>query len=171
MKLTDHDLKQINQEYLASLTPGHLLHLSSKLLDDLRDARDRLNQTPQNSSRPSGSYAPWEQAANADKEREAEATLDDPAAEPAEKKAPKPEETEEDARAPHNEQQAAPANQPGENKRKRGKQPGAKGVGREVSLAVTGEIIHKAAECACCGENFAETCALPSHHGALHVGH
>ena len=157
MKLTDHDLKQINQEYLASLTPGHLLHLSSKLLDDLRDARDRLNQTPQNSSRPSGSYAPWEQAANADKEREADATLDDPAAEPAEKKVPKPEETEEDARAPHNEQQAAPANQPGENKRKRGKQPGAKGVGREVSLAVTGEIIHKATECACCGENFAET--------------
>jgi len=54
MQLTDHDLKQINQEYLASLSPGHLLQLSSKLLDDLRDARDRLNQTPQNSSRPSG---------------------------------------------------------------------------------------------------------------------
>jgi hypothetical protein len=46
MQLADHDLKQINQEYLASLSPGHLLHLSSKLLDDLRDARDRLNQTP-----------------------------------------------------------------------------------------------------------------------------
>jgi len=69
MQLTNHDLKQINQEYLASLSPGHLLHLlhlSSKLLDDLCDARDRLNQTPQNSSRPSGSYAPWEQAVNVD---------------------------------------------------------------------------------------------------------
>ncbi len=58
MHLTDHDLKQINQEYLASLLPEQLLHLSGKMLDDLRDARDRLNQTPQNSSRPSGSYAP-----------------------------------------------------------------------------------------------------------------
>lgn len=66
MQLTDHDLKQINQEYLASLSPGHLLHLSSKLLDDLRDARERLNQTPQNSSRPSGSYSPWEQAAHSE---------------------------------------------------------------------------------------------------------
>jgi len=94
MQLTDNDLKQINQEYLASLSPGHLLHLSSKLLDDLRDARDRLNQTPQNSSRPSESYAPWEQAANADKERQADDTIDDSAADSTEKQAPKPEATE-----------------------------------------------------------------------------
>jgi len=32
------------------------------MLDDLRTARERLNQSPQNSSRPSGSYAQWEQA-------------------------------------------------------------------------------------------------------------
>ena len=69
---------------------------------------------------------------------------------------PKPEETEEEAMAAGEQRQVA-ANQPGENKRKPGKQPGAKGVGREVSLAVTGEIIHKATNCACCGEDFAET--------------
>ena len=69
MRLTDHDLKQLNQAYLESLSPEQLLYLSGKMLDDLRDARDRLNQTPQNSSRPSGSYALWEQAANTDKER------------------------------------------------------------------------------------------------------
>ncbi len=62
MSLADHDLRQINREYLASLSLEHLLRLSGKMLDDLRDARDQLNQTPQNSSRPSGSYAPWEQA-------------------------------------------------------------------------------------------------------------
>jgi hypothetical protein len=153
MQLSDHDLKQINQEYLASLSPGHLLHLSSKMLDDLRDARDRLNQTPQNSSRPSGSYAPWEQAANADQDRQRDDSIDDWA----EKQTPKPEETEEEARAADKQQQAATAKQPGETKRKRGKQPGAKGVGREVSLAVTSEVIHKATVCAGCGENFAET--------------
>lgn len=42
MRLTDHDLKQFSQEYLASLSPEQLLHLSKKMLGDLRDARDRL---------------------------------------------------------------------------------------------------------------------------------
>jgi hypothetical protein len=50
MRLTDRDLKQPSQEYLATLSPEQLLHLSKKMLDDLRDARDWLNQTPQNSS-------------------------------------------------------------------------------------------------------------------------
>lgn len=152
MQLTDHDLKQINQEYLAALSPGHLLHLSSKMLADLRDVRDRLNQTPQNSSRPSGSYAPWEQAANADQDRQTDDAADDAAE--------KPEETAAEALAAPNQLPAAPANQPGATKRKPGKQPGAKGIGREVQLAMTGEISHKATVCACCGENFAETVAF-----------
>jgi hypothetical protein len=46
MRLTDHDLKQLSQEYLASLSPEQLLHLSRKMLEDLRDARDRLNHPP-----------------------------------------------------------------------------------------------------------------------------
>ncbi len=72
MRLTDHDLKQINREYLASLSPEQLLRSSGKILDDLRDARDRLNRTPQNSSRPSGSYAPWEQAGFTDERNRSE---------------------------------------------------------------------------------------------------
>ena len=60
MRLKDHDLKQFNREYFTSLSPEQLVGLAEKLLNDLRDARDRQNQTPQNSSRPSGSYAPWE---------------------------------------------------------------------------------------------------------------
>lgn len=143
------------------------------MLDDLRDARDRLNQTRQKSSRPTGSYAPWEQAANTDKERQADDTIDDSAEDSTEKQAQNPEAPEameEAARAADNQEQAAAANQPGENKRRRGKQPGAKGGGREVSLAVTGEMIHKATECACCGENFAETAPFQAT-TALHVGY
>ena len=60
MKLKDHDLRQIDSKYLASLEPEKLLEVSSKLLADLKEARERLNQTSQNSSRPSGSFAPWE---------------------------------------------------------------------------------------------------------------
>ena len=77
MRLTDHDLKQINQEYLASLSPEQLLYLSEKMLDDLRNARDRLNQTPQNSSRPSGSYAPWEQASHGAEKNKSEDAADE----------------------------------------------------------------------------------------------
>lgn len=40
--------------------------------------------------------------------------------------------------------------------RKAGKQPGAKGHGRQVELAITGEEIHKATECAACGEMLCE---------------
>ena len=60
MILKDYDLKQIDRDYLETLRPEQLLEVSLKLLQDLREARDRLNQTPQNSSRPSGSFAPWE---------------------------------------------------------------------------------------------------------------
>lgn len=60
MQLSDHDLKQIDADKLGQLTPEQLLQLSSRLLQDLKEARDRLNQTPDNSSRPPSSRAPWE---------------------------------------------------------------------------------------------------------------
>ncbi len=67
MKLSDHDLRQIDAEYLAHLSPEELLAVSVRLLVDLKEARDRANQTPHNSSRPPGSFAPWEgSAAGAD---------------------------------------------------------------------------------------------------------
>ncbi|MEA2008405.1 MAG: IS66 family transposase, partial [Chloroflexota bacterium] len=55
MVLSKHDLKQINKKYLEELPSGKLLDVSLKLLEDLKEAHDRLNRTPQNSSRPSGS--------------------------------------------------------------------------------------------------------------------
>ncbi len=60
MKLKDHDLKQIDRDYLGGLASDKLVEVSLKLLEDLKEARDRLNQTAQNSSRPSGSFAPWD---------------------------------------------------------------------------------------------------------------
>jgi hypothetical protein len=36
--------------------------LLKRTLDELRVARDRLNQNPNNSSRPSGSMAPWQRS-------------------------------------------------------------------------------------------------------------
>ena len=59
MRLTEHDLRQINYAYLESLPQGKLVEVTKTLLDDLKDARDRLNQNPQNSSRPPSSREPW----------------------------------------------------------------------------------------------------------------
>ena len=35
------------------------MQLTNRLVDDLKEARERLNQNPSNSSRPSGSQDPW----------------------------------------------------------------------------------------------------------------
>jgi len=59
MKLTDHDLKQIDHSTLNRLSPEQVLSLSHQMIDDLKEARERLNQNSNNSSRPSGSMPPW----------------------------------------------------------------------------------------------------------------
>lgn len=138
MRLTDHDLKQLSQEYLASLPPEQLLHLSKKMLDDLRDARDRLNQSPQNSSRPSGSYAPWQKTSPTAKVDSGESVA--PATDPVPKA--------------KKETKAKPAATRPKSKRKAGKQPGSKGVGRRVEMAVTDTVIHQPLECVACGQPF-----------------
>jgi hypothetical protein len=146
MRLTDHDLKQIDEVYLASLSPEQLLYLSRKMLDDLRVARDRLNQTPQNSSRPSSSMASWAQAKptpSASQEEKSE-----PAKEPVKAS---PEQDEQNAKPDLKEPSATTA---AERKRKPGKQPGAKGVGRRVELPVTGEENHVASHCVACEAAF-----------------
>src|SRR5512147_2388096 len=58
--LTPHSLHQIDDAYLQSLEVEALRGLSMRLLADLKEAWDRLNQGPDNSSRPPSSRAPWE---------------------------------------------------------------------------------------------------------------
>jgi hypothetical protein len=50
MKISDHDLQQLNPDWLRARTPEELLHVSQNLLDDLKEARERLNQNSTNSS-------------------------------------------------------------------------------------------------------------------------
>lgn len=62
MHLSDHSLRQLDETYLGSLGEEALRALSVKLLDDLKEARDRLHQGPENSSRPPSPRAVWERA-------------------------------------------------------------------------------------------------------------
>jgi hypothetical protein len=43
MQLSDHSLRQIDEAYLERLGEDSLRSLSSKLLLDLKEARERLN--------------------------------------------------------------------------------------------------------------------------------
>ena len=64
--LSDHDLKQMDEVWQGCQPEPVVRGLLKRALDDLRLARDRLNQTPSNSSRPSGSMPPWQRSAIAD---------------------------------------------------------------------------------------------------------
>lgn len=59
MKLTEHDLKQINNETLDRLSSEEVLSFTKTLLSDHKEAMDRLNQNSNNSSRPPSSEPPW----------------------------------------------------------------------------------------------------------------
>jgi len=59
MHLSNHSLRQIDDAYVRSLGPEALRGLSVRLLADLKEARERLNQGPANSSRPPSSRVPW----------------------------------------------------------------------------------------------------------------
>jgi hypothetical protein len=55
MEIPNHSLPQITPEVLEKLKPDELLNLSVKLLKDLKELHDRLNQNSKNSSRPPSS--------------------------------------------------------------------------------------------------------------------
>jgi hypothetical protein len=114
MILTDHDLKQIDRDYVEGIAHNKLVEVSLKLLADLKEARDRLNQTSQNSSRPSGSFAPWEGSIASD---------GSPVEDPPDKEAEEEEKKKKKKR--DNRQSKAGEDEPG--KKKQGKQKGAKG--------------------------------------------
>lgn len=58
--LSDHDLKQMDKAWLSAQSEPVVRSLLMRTLEDLRLARDRLNQNSTNSSRPSGSLPPWQ---------------------------------------------------------------------------------------------------------------
>ncbi|MDP2178689.1 MAG: DUF6444 domain-containing protein, partial [Methylicorpusculum sp.] len=62
MQLSDHDLNQLDEDKLLDLPEEDLRRLSIRLLNDLKEARERLKQNSRNSSRPPSSEAPWDKA-------------------------------------------------------------------------------------------------------------
>lgn len=63
----------IDDDYVRSLGTDALRDLSLRLLTDLKELRERLNQGPANSSRPPSSRSPWERGQFSDPTHEPEA--------------------------------------------------------------------------------------------------
>ena len=153
MQLKDYDLRQIDEVTLRSLGENDLRTLSAKLLLDLKEARERLNQSPKNSSRPPSSRDPWEKNGGSEK---------------SEKDGSEPQEDEESvpdgdvngdslgeqADSKKDEKPAPSADRP---RRKPGKQPGSPGHGRTERLALTDTVDHHPTTCALCGRAIGET--------------
>jgi transposase len=137
MHLSDHSLRQIDDAYVRSLDPEALRELLLRLLADLKEARDRLNQGPENSSRPPSSRAPWERQSGG---RESDEDAEDGELEPEPAEA-KPTEAKPTEAQPV---EAQPT-------RKAGKQPGAPGIGRTQVFQAHEEQLHYPDVCAGCG--------------------
>ena len=155
MHLSEHDLKQLDEERIRSLPAESLRTLSVKLLVDLKEARDRLNQSPENSSRPPSSRAPWQSASadgpdpseGEDEEEEEEGMPIDRQAEQEAEPSDPP------SGAPESAGEQRTGGKPAKKSRgKPGKPAGAPGYGRRVELAVTAERTHRPVECALCGQ-------------------
>lgn len=163
MKLSKHSLSQLNDTYLASLTPDQLLQVSSTMLSDLKEAIDRLGQNSTNSSRPSSTEPLWDRALtdkpddNGDDDRESPSV-----AEQADKLTEHDDELSGTAAAAASStgqgHSAAPSNNAASGssptspaKRSRGKQVGAPGHGRHWKPPITNQQSHQATHCAACG--------------------
>ena len=160
--LTDFDLRQMDEDWLSLLTPVQLQAVSVRLLQELKTARDRLNQTPNNSSRPPSSRPAWEVGPSDDE------TLDDGAdqarakplnAEPPNTEPPSTEQANTEQASTEQPNTSIPASSGGglrstdakSTGKKAGKQPGAKGYGRTQQFAIDDTIVHYPEHCAACG--------------------
>ena len=152
--LTDHDLRQMSDEWVSALTSPQKNDLLVRALFELRKSRDRLNQTSSNSSKPPSSRPAWEPA-------HGKSESDDPASmTPAVKPASPPasastDDDDDDTPAAGDKTTLpgsgtkSPSDKP--KAKKAGKQIGAPGFGRTQKLVYTQVDAHYPDTCSGCG--------------------
>lgn len=149
MTLSDHDLSQLNTNDLDNMPEVELRSLSKQLLVDLKQARERLKQSPDTSSRPPSSREPWKASTPRD---------ESPDLEPAIEAMPTLDSSTPEADGLPNADSAASSAEAGAEDRpkKAGRPVGSQGYSRHVTLAVTQTISHTPACCRDCGRSFSE---------------
>jgi transposase len=152
MILKEHELLQIDEKFICRLReqdPDALVGLSIKLVSDLKEAVERLNQNPSNSSRPSGSLAPWEKDVAGDEDDES--TIDEKEVLQSETGIDK----EEPSDIAGTTEEVSPQSKETTKQRKPGRQSGSQGFGRTQKLAVTDTTHHACGGCSACNEDLA----------------
>jgi transposase len=164
MHLSDHDLRQLDDAYLERLSEEAARVLLGKTVADLKEARERLGQNPDNSSRPPSTRAPWTSLGHDDAAEDAAAGDTSEAAADSETQA------DSDAAdcAPSTDTAPKPAGATGTDggERKRpGRRQGAPGHGRTQRLPVDAEQVHAPACCAVCGQALDASHPTRAHNG------
>jgi hypothetical protein len=138
--------------WVGTLTPSQKDDLVKRLLLELREARDRLNQSPSNSSKPPSSRAPWDSPSRGDKADEPPIATSTPGSGSLQATQDGRDDggVESDGASP-SEDGAPSASTKKPSGKKAGKQIGAQGYGRTQKLAYTGSRDHFAQHCAGCG--------------------
>jgi transposase len=162
MKLSDYDLRQIDEERINNLSETTVKNLSIILLNDLKEARERLNQNSKNSSIPPSSEAPWDKASKYEDEEKANESSNDieaiAEAIPADKQALASDccsdEIDTSSLAKESSAPATQQETPRELPRKPGKQSGAQGFGREQKITIHQHNHHYPNECVLCNDVF-----------------
>lgn len=156
MHLTDHDLRQLDRDALSRLREDAARGLLERVVDDLKEARDRLRQDSRNSSRPPSSDSVY--GTSRDGSTEDDTLPDDPA--PAEATASGQADETTTAGggiatpADHARKDPADSDRDEPARRHRGHQPGAPGFGRTQKLAVDVTCAHRPEQCAACSLAF-----------------
>lgn len=150
MHLSDFDLQQLDEQKLIGLPAEQKDVLLVKLLWDLKDARERLKANSQTSSRPPRSDSPWHSHDPADEDvdvTEAKGGETETEAENNAASTAAVEDSEVVATAA-----ATPASPAAKTPKKAGRQVGAPGHSRQVSLPVSATVNHPPETCVCCGQ-------------------
>lgn len=158
MILKEYELLQMDEHFILHLlkqNPEALAGLSIKLLNDLKEARERLNQNPSNSSRPSGSLPVWDKGDKPEPDEEDENASTD------QNDFPDDQDPRDDALLddqPNADADSADAEKDRssnkrEIKRNPGRQPGSPGFGRTQKLKATALVDHPCGACAACQES------------------
>ncbi len=128
---------------LAKEDPEALIKLSLSLIDDLKGALEREEQSPKNSSRPSASQPPWDK-------NESDTDQDPPEGSGKHPGAPPPDQAENN-NTDNSETDNNHQNKGSHVARKPGKQTGSKGFGRTQKLPITDTVDHQFEQCQGCG--------------------
>jgi IS1 family transposase len=151
MQLSDHSLRQIDEAYLERLGEAELRALLIKAMEDLKEARERLNQNSHNSSVPPSHEAPWKKTDQASTESEDEEDNDDDDDEDKKRVAKIQEkETEEKGDKDPEDGSSTTQNTVKAAPRSVGKQKGAPGYGRKAPEKIDLIELHAPESCAGC---------------------